>query len=166
MVIQGPSNTGKSAFIRGLRQIYQTGDVLNEHTFSFSGGLDKELIFWEEPLITDSLCETVKNVFEGADALIPVKNRGAQKLHRTPIIVTTNRDIWHFCSTHIAPLKNRIFHYHFDRIVNDKDGTSASVESADNRLFRGIGRGIAGQMWSLSPPLPVHKGGILPYGPP
>lgn len=113
LVLQGPSNTGKTAFIRPLLDLFNWGEVQNGGTFMFQNCINKELLIWEEPLIGSDFVEICKRVFEGMTTQVSVKYKPAQTLYRTPLIITTNKDLWHYTSGDELPLKNRIFHYTF-----------------------------------------------------
>ncbi|QFX66143.1 nonstructural protein NS1 [Macaca fascicularis chapparvovirus] len=107
IVLQGPSNTGKSAFIRGLRGMFDTGEICNGQIFCFEGLVGKKLGVWEEPLISPESAEKCKQVFEGANTTVPCKYKKPQPLGRTPIIITTNHNLWRYCTAEENPFKNR-----------------------------------------------------------
>lgn len=122
LVIEGPSNTGKSCFVRELQNYLNVGNVLNSATFTFSHCVDRDLILWEEPLITGDLAETCKLVFEGMPTTVPIKHKEPRTLARTPVIVTTNKPIWHYTSVNKDAFLNRIHLFVFDRPVGELDG--------------------------------------------
>lgn len=111
--IQGPSNAGKTTFIRPLLELFSFGEVVSGGVFMFQNCINKELLIWEEPLIGSDFVEMCKRVFEGMSTQVPVKYRAPQTLHRTPILITTNKDIWHYCSADEEALRNRMVHYIF-----------------------------------------------------
>uniref|UniRef100_A0AAU7P134 Nonstructural protein 1 n=1 Tax=Hamaparvovirinae sp. TaxID=2809447 RepID=A0AAU7P134_9VIRU len=107
-VLWGPSNTGKSTFIAGLKQIVPWGEVVNSNTFAFESLIGNKIGVWEEPLISPELAEKAKQVFEGMITAIPVKYKKPVKLPRTPIIMTTNHAPWRFCTKEEDMFKNRM----------------------------------------------------------
>nr|WAX26087.1 MAG: nonstructural protein [Army ant associated chapparvovirus 6] len=112
-VVQGPSNTGKTSFFHGLLKYYNWGEVQSSGQFMFQNCINKELLIWEEPLIGHDFVENVKKVFEGMATQVSVKYKPAQTLYRTPVIITTNKDLWHYCEGDEQALKNRCFLYYF-----------------------------------------------------
>lgn len=121
LCLKGISNSGKSCFIRGLTELFSTGNVVNGGNFQFSHCIGKELLLWEEPLITSEISETCKVIFEGYPTSVAIKYKDARTLDRTPILITTNRDIWHYCSHNKEALKNRIFEFNFNSSADNLD---------------------------------------------
>nr|QTE04127.1 MAG: nonstructural protein 1 [Grus japonensis Chaphamaparvovirus] len=109
IVLWGPSNTGKSAFIRGFKDCVSWGECVNTTTFAFEGLPDHTIGVWEEPLIGPELVEKAKQVFEGMTCSVPVKFKRPAVLPRTPIIMTTNHAPWRFCGPEEGALRNRMY---------------------------------------------------------
>uniref|UniRef100_A0AAU7E1A2 NS1 protein n=1 Tax=Mops bat parvovirus TaxID=3141925 RepID=A0AAU7E1A2_9VIRU len=114
-VIQGPSNTGKTTFIREMLQLFNWGEIQSSGQFMFQNCINKELLIWEEPLIGSDFAETCKRVFEGMNTQVSVKYKAPQTLYRTPIIITTNKDLWHYTTADESAFRNRICLYLFNR---------------------------------------------------
>nr|QUS52575.1 NS1 [Mute swan feces associated chapparvovirus 2] len=112
-VIWGPSNTGKSALIAGLKSCVSWGEVVNTNNFAFEALPECTIGVWEEPLISPELAEKCKQVFEGMETSIPIKYKKPYKLPRIPIIMTTNHAPWRFCTAEEEMFKNRMFIYKF-----------------------------------------------------
>uniref|UniRef100_A0AAU7P174 Nonstructural protein 1 n=1 Tax=Hamaparvovirinae sp. TaxID=2809447 RepID=A0AAU7P174_9VIRU len=108
LVLWGPSNTGKSTFIAGLKQVIPWGEIVNSNTFAFEALVGNKFGVWEEPLISPELAEKAKQVFEGMETAIPVKYKKPCKLPRTPIIMTTNHAPWRFCTKEEDMFRNRM----------------------------------------------------------
>lgn len=120
LVLWGPTNTGKSAFIAGLKQIVPWGEITNGSSgFNFEGLLDVVIGVWEEPLISVELAEKCKQVFEGMTTSIAVKYKKPHMLSRIPILITTNHAPWRFCTQEEPMFRNRM--YIFDWVHNCKD---------------------------------------------
>uniref|UniRef100_A0AAU7BB82 VP1 protein n=1 Tax=Pleurosicya ichthamaparvovirus TaxID=3156507 RepID=A0AAU7BB82_9VIRU len=117
LVLHGRSNTGKTSFIRPLLALYNYAEAHNENTFSFSGCSGKDIIVWEEPLITQNNIDLCKLVFEGTPADLPHKYRDPIKTTRTPVLITTNRDLYHFVTTEKDAILNRCFTYRFGTTI-------------------------------------------------
>nr|WAX26070.1 MAG: nonstructural protein [Army ant associated chapparvovirus 21] len=121
LVLQGESNTGKTTFIRPLLELVSFGEVVSGGQFMFQNCINKELLIWEEPLIGSDFIEMCKRVFEGMTTQVPVKFKAPQTLYRTPLLITTNKDLWYYSDGDEAALRNRIVLYKF---VNDANGFS------------------------------------------
>lgn len=52
LVLQGPSNTGKSAFIRSLLPLYKYAEITNSNPFMYQNCVGKQLLVWEKPLLS------------------------------------------------------------------------------------------------------------------
>lgn len=129
IVIQGPSNTGKSQFIYGLKQLLPWGEICNGNNgFNFEMLIDQTIGVWEEPLIGSELAEKCKQVMEGMTCAINVKYKKPFLLPRTPIIVTTNHDIWRYCTQEELMFTNRIWRFFFTHPVKDVLYTCRAIE--------------------------------------
>nr|QKE54959.1 MAG: nonstructural protein [Parvoviridae sp.] len=113
LALQGPSNTGKTTFIRPLADIFNWGEIVQGGQFMFQNCINKELMIWEEPLIGPDFVEMCKRVFEGMTTQVNIKFKAPQTLYRTPILITTNKDVWHYCEADKAAFENRMFLYKF-----------------------------------------------------
>lgn len=113
LILHGPSNTGKTSFIRPLIQLYNYGEAHNENIFSFTGCAGRDIILWEEPIITTSNVDLCKLIFEGSSANLPHKFKDPIQTNRTPVAITTNKHVWHFCSNESQAIKNRSYIYSF-----------------------------------------------------
>nr|WGD01535.1 NS1 [Chaphamaparvovirus sp.] len=118
--ISGPSNTGKSAFISGLKQCISWGEIVNSNTFAFEGLQEAVIGIWEEPLCSTELAEKAKQVLEGMQTAIPVKYRKPFMLPRTPIIITTNHPLWRFCTNEEDMFRNRMWIFEFNHQMKDQ----------------------------------------------
>ncbi|QEJ80802.1 NS1 protein [avian chapparvovirus BR_DF10] len=139
--LYGPSNTGKSAFISGLKQLLPWGECVNTATFTFEGLIDSTIGVWEEPLISPEVAEKAKQIFEGMITSIPIKFKKPFKLPRTPIIITTNHYPWRFCSQEEPMFRNRMWIIDWIHPVKDSPyicrTTEHSCECGHCRASRG-----------------------------
>lgn len=129
LVLHGPSNTGKSAFIQGLKQIIPWGEITNGNSgFNFEGIIDVVIAIWEEPLISPELAEKCKQVFEGMTCSVPVKYKKPYMLPRTPVLMTTNHEPWRYCTQEEPMFKNRMFIFEWNYPAKDEPFTCRAVE--------------------------------------
>nr|QKE54883.1 MAG: nonstructural protein [Parvoviridae sp.] len=127
--IQGPSNTGKSAFISGLKQCLSWGEIVNGSSgFNFEGLIEQNIAVWEEPLMGPELAEKFKQIAEGMTTSIPVKYKKPFMLPRIPVIITTNHDIWRFCTQEEPMFRNRMWIFNFNHNAKDEPYTPRAFE--------------------------------------
>jgi len=131
MILYGPSNTGKSCFIRPFTSLYRFGEITNSNSFMYQNCIDKDLILWEEPLIGNSELEKFKLVSEGSPTEVSIKFRAPEKLERTPLLITTNHHIWRFCSNEESALRNRCYIHTFGHVFRNHSDRSCQ----SNRCF-------------------------------
>lgn len=130
--IRGPSNTGKSAFISGFKGICRWGEVVNGQTFMFEGLIDVQFGVWEEPLCSPEAAEKAKQVLEGMETSIPVKYKKPYLLKRCPIIITTNHDLWRYCTAEEQAFRNRMYIFDFSYpVLNTMYTCRASEQSCE-----------------------------------
>nr|WAX26059.1 MAG: nonstructural protein [Army ant associated chapparvovirus 15] len=125
-VIQGDSNTGKTTFIRPLLELVSFGEVVSGGQFMFQNCVNKEVLIWEEPLIGSDFVEMCKRVFEGMTTQVPIKFKAPQTLYRTPLFITTNKDLWYYSDGDQEALSNRIVLYKFNNAASGFSNLSAS----------------------------------------
>lgn len=121
--IHGASDAGKSAYIRPLFELCNFGEIVAGGQFMFQNCINKEILIWEEPIIGHDFVEMCKRVMEGVTTQVPVKFKEPQTLYRTPIFVTTNKDLWYFCTGDESALANRMIEYRFENYgpgINNK----------------------------------------------
>ncbi|UNS41165.1 nonstructural protein 1 [Psittaciform chaphamaparvovirus 3] len=149
--LQGPSNTGKSAFISGLKQCVPWGEIINVNTFAFEGITDCVIGVWEEPLCSPELAEKAKQVLEGMQTSIPIKYKKPVMLPRTPIIITTNHDLWRFCSREEEMFRNRMTIFQWMYTMKDQPYIPRTSEYSCQCRYCRASRGGASAHGSASP---------------
>jgi hypothetical protein len=109
LVIEGPTNTGKSLLINLLlsdthpTRIARERDKSNFHLDQLPNAT---AVVFEEPIIDQTTIGTWKLLLEGAPIPTDMKHADKEIINRLPIFVTTNHPIWNWVSTEdIAPLK-------------------------------------------------------------
>lgn len=138
-IIQGPSNTGKSYFVRPFASLFQYGEITNGNQFMFENCINKELIVWEEPLINSEHAEKCKLVFEGTTTQVACKFKAPKTLSPTPVLITTNKPIWYYTESNEGALRNRSFIYDFSRthsFSSQPTGTGSTTHTNSRQIRR------------------------------
>lgn len=89
--------------------------------FPLNDAPGKRIILINEPVIADKRIELIKNVMEGQDTAINVKHKKGITLPRTPLIISSNKELWHYCPCEQQAILNRCIVYKlstFDELVN------------------------------------------------
>lgn len=110
-MLQGPTCAGKSWLLRSLIYFYPFyGEVhgMGNYNFAYQGCLDKALILMEEPMLEPAVVDHAKKVLEGHETLVNVKCKGPQLLQPTPVLITSNHDLWKWCPMERETLLTRI----------------------------------------------------------
>lgn len=111
-MLQGAPNAGKSYFLRPLCYFYKFwGEVRGSGNYNFmwQGCKDKCLIFCEEPMFKEATVEHAKQILEGAPTMINVKCKAPVMLQPTPVLITSNNDLWKWCNSSKNALEARMF---------------------------------------------------------
>lgn len=143
-VLYGPSNTGKSGFIKGFKEAVSWGEIVNGGQFSFEGLIGNMFGVWEEPLISAEQAEKCKQLFEGMTTSIPVKYKKPQRIDRIPIIMTTNHYPWRYCTAEEPTFRNRMYMYNWDYDATDGFVCRASEHSCECCVCQASRSGSAG----------------------
>lgn len=71
-------------------------------------------VLWEKPFITQHNAYTCKLIMQGEkDISISIKNSSSKKLlKRVPFIITTNKELHHYCSQEISAFSARCFKFY------------------------------------------------------
>uniref|UniRef100_A0AAU7P168 Nonstructural protein 1 n=1 Tax=Hamaparvovirinae sp. TaxID=2809447 RepID=A0AAU7P168_9VIRU len=123
MILQGPSNTGKSCFIRGLAALARAGSIVNTASPFFAEGIcGANIGIWEEPLLTMENAEMFKLISEGAPCQLPQKFKKPYNHPGCPIIITTNHDICRYCASEEGTIMNRCKIFWFTNTIASSTG--------------------------------------------
>jgi hypothetical protein len=113
----GPSNAGKSlianSIVESARFYCNIMDFDERTSFPLNDAPGKRVILINEPDIGERRIELVKNIMEGQDVAINVKNQRGVTLPRTPLVFCSNKALYHFCMQEATAIMNRCFLYTF-----------------------------------------------------
>lgn len=135
----GPASTGKTniakAIVQGVR-LYGCVNHLNKG-FVFNDCRQRLIIWWEECLMHQDWVEPAKCILGGTECRIDVKHKDSVLLQQTPVIISTNHDIYSVVGgntvshVHAAPLKERILQLNFMKQLPQTFGEISPVEIAE-----------------------------------
>ncbi|GAA32750.2 non-capsid protein NS-1 [Clonorchis sinensis] len=98
-VIEGPTTTGKTLFVKLIAESYIYGTVQRsgDHSqFFLMNLLNKALALMEEPRITQLTVNDFKELLGGNAFDIHVKHQKDERLTRLPVLITTNNDLTYY----------------------------------------------------------------------
>lgn len=94
----GPSNCGKTLLVRALCAPFMTGYIARDSGVNvhwLSNCMHKNLLRWEEPIITFEIKEDLKLILGGEPIAVNEKNKPiVVKENRTPVLMSTNIAWW------------------------------------------------------------------------
>ncbi|KER18551.1 hypothetical protein T265_15985, partial [Opisthorchis viverrini] len=98
-VIEGPTTTGKTLFVKLVAENYVYGTVQRsgDHSqFFLMNLLNKTLALMEEPRITQLTVNDFKELLGGNPFDIHVKHQKDERLERLPVLITTNNPLTYY----------------------------------------------------------------------
>lgn len=110
----GPSNSGKSHLSRLILDLFPiTGRISQDGIFTFANAVDKSCVIWEKPTVSQEIADKAKLFLESAKNMeVTIKGQHPKKLgKRVPCIITTNNEIWKYCSSERVAFENRIYRF-------------------------------------------------------
>nr|QTE04037.1 MAG: nonstructural protein [Emberiza spodocephala parvoviridae sp.] len=114
IVFKGPPGAGKSYITRPLTLLCPFyGQIAGQGNdrFMFEDAIDKRWMYIEEPLWSQDVIEQMKLVMEGAPMRLPTKFTDKTIMARTPVVITTNNDLWLLSQAAAPALMARCRHY-------------------------------------------------------
>nr|QKE55002.1 MAG: nonstructural protein [Parvoviridae sp.] len=123
LVLTGLASTGKTCFAHALCESVKIYGMVNHNnmSFPFNDCVNTLLNHWEEAVMTEEHVETAKCLMDGSRVRVDVKHQGSVAVSGTPMLVTSNHDIFVVksknttTSIHEGPLRSRCITYHFVR---------------------------------------------------
>nr|WFG61357.1 MAG: NS1 [Rhinolophus bat parvovirus] len=132
----GPASTGKTNLAKaivGAVRLYGCVNHQNKN-FIFNDCAHKLVVWWEECLMHADWVEQAKCILGGTEFRIDRKHRDSQLLPQTPVIISTNHDIYTVVGgntvsqVHAKPLKERIVQLNFMKRLNSTFGEITTEE--------------------------------------
>ena len=112
--VMGKSNAGKSqlmeSFVRSYFLNAYGSPSDNDHSgFPLADCCNKRVILWEEPTVTIANFEAAKKVLGGQTLRVDQKYKPSAEVAPTPVIMTSNKPVWHNVDGEEEMFKNRMF---------------------------------------------------------
>ena len=111
----GATNAGKSLLCNSIvesARFFSNIMEFDERTaFPLNDAPGKRVLLINEPVIADKRIELIKNIMEGQDVAINVKHKKGISLPRTPLIISSNKDLWHYCPSEKQAILNRCYSF-------------------------------------------------------
>jgi hypothetical protein len=92
-------------------------------------------VIFEEPIIDQTTVGNWKLLLEGSPIPTDMKHSDKEIIHRIPIFITTNQDIWSWISPDdIAPIKQRITIYKLKHTITNAINVEGQIEKPPSIL--------------------------------
>lgn len=89
-------------------------------TFVLQDVIYRNILCLEEPNVDPSKIDMLKMILGGEPCDVNQKYKYSGKLERTPVVVTTNQDMWCYAPQAMGPIRERIYEYNFSPIPDFK----------------------------------------------
>ncbi|QKV09257.1 NS1 [Squirrel bocaparvovirus] len=135
----GPASTGKTNLAKAIVNtvgLYGCVNHLNRN-FVFNDCASKLILWWEECTMHTDWVEPAKCLMGGTEFRIDRKHRDSMLLPQTPVIISTNNDIYQviggntISGVHAKPIKDRVVQFNFMKQLESTFGEITTQEVAD-----------------------------------
>ena len=118
LVFQGEPNTGKTKMAESIAEAFEfrstASNFTKKNAFPLGDCYQSRIIVANEMRIDEENGEIALQFLEGSEMEVNVKNKKQMKMKRTPVIITTNINIWGYCPTKRLAMEKRIKLYYFE----------------------------------------------------
>nr|QTE04067.1 MAG: nonstructural protein 1 [Phylloscopus proregulus Brevihamaparvovirus] len=129
LVLQGPTNAGKSLFMRTITELIKPEQIPRENDnsqFKLDQLPTATSAIFEEPMITPNNVGTWKLLLEGATVSTDIKNKDKETIPRIPIFITTECAIdKHIDNREGEQIRQRIKIFRFRKGIQHLDDSTA-----------------------------------------
>nr|WRQ19901.1 MAG: NS1 protein [Bocaparvovirus sp.] len=134
----GPASTGKTNLAKAIVNavgLYGNVNHLNRN-FVFNDCAAKLVLWWEECVMHVDWVEPAKCLMGGTEVRIDRKHRDSMLLPQTPVIISTNNDIYTVTGgntvsqVHAKPIKDRVVQFNFMNSLESTFGEISPKEVA------------------------------------
>lgn len=134
----GPASTGKTNLAKAIVNavgLYGCVNHLNRN-FVFNDCSSKLILWWEECVMHVDWVEPAKCLMGGTEFRIDRKHRDSMLLPQTPVLISTNNDIYTVTGgntasgVHAKPIKDRVVQFNFMKQLESTFGEISPKETA------------------------------------
>lgn len=101
LVLKGEPNSGKTFIAKSIQKACifygEVSQGTAGYSFMWQDCINKRVIIINEPFFDICMIEQLKVILEGTGTFVHKKNTSDEYLRPTPVIITTNNDIWSHC---------------------------------------------------------------------
>ncbi|KAF8789558.1 Retrovirus-related Pol polyprotein type-2 like protein [Argiope bruennichi] len=101
IILQGAPNSGKTYIAKSLEKATifyaEVTQAVAGYSFMWMDCINKRLIVINEPFFSNNSIEELKMVLEGTGCRVKCKGKGDEYLRPTPVLITSNVDVWCQC---------------------------------------------------------------------
>lgn len=117
LVFQGVPNTGKTKLAESIIEAFEfrstASNFTRKNAFPLGDCYQSRMIIANELRIDEENGELALLFLEGSEMEVNVKNKKQMRMKRTPVIITTNINIWGYCPSKRIAMEKRIHQYKF-----------------------------------------------------
>lgn len=114
LILQGEPNSGKTFIAKSLQKASlfygEVSQGIAGYTFMWQDCVNKRLIVINEPYFDNCMIEQLKIILEGTGTFVHKKNTCDEYLRPTPVVITTNYDVWRTCANAETAIRARCIH--------------------------------------------------------
>lgn len=115
LYLQGESNSGKTWLMKSIMKLVTYYGEVNQgtanYTFMYQDCVNKRAIFINEPYFDQAMIEQLKIVLEGTGTFVHIKMKNDDWLPPTPVLMTSNTDVWRYAQEEKTAVLNRCHYY-------------------------------------------------------
>lgn len=111
IILKGKPNSGKTFIAKSMEKAAifygEISQGIAGYSFMWQDCVNKRLIVINEPYFDMCMIEQLKVVLEGTGTFVHKKNSSDEYLRPTPVLITTNNDVWNFAISAKDAIKAR-----------------------------------------------------------
>jgi hypothetical protein len=139
-VLRGQTNTGKSLLLSLLLEDTKPTRISREKdrsNFHLDQLPNSTAVIFEEPIIDQTTIGTWKLLLEGSPIPTDMKHTDKELIHRLPIFITTNHQLWNWVSSDDIPLiQQRIMEFELSKRIQSISSPTYDIQMPPSILTK------------------------------